>query len=447
MPSFLTLTFLLFQSSSVFLLRFRVYVGISFKNFRIYARSKEIMDSPFKTPSKMLPSSSSSSPFTPRRSLIKKKNCDGCSLVSRTLSFDDSNITSPFKGNIDFLPLSQPLPREHEYIQSEPETPDKTENAENSINILYSPKIKNRPKKFNISDLETSSIKTSPSKRCGSNRSTPSKKFKSNVMENSKPITHYFKPVQKILASMSNNNDDRISSDTHKLNEVNMKPETENRIKRELFIDDIQSSKPNITIKNSNKSVKKIAKKVQVTPNTNGNNIIIPSLKKKLSLSLPKEKKIISRSQSVSSSFSDSKKVEDSCIITQVTPRKNSSINNTVLKSPSIKDYLENTVTISGGDTYSRFIRFIVYKVEIICFGKREITEKIESSTDDELKIYGRLISRKHGWIRLDGQDGLQKYKDLNLCYDFEGVLMSLETKQLIDTGMLFVKNIKFDFK
>lgn len=413
------------------------------------------MDSPFKTPSKVLPSSSSSSPFTPRRSLIKKKNGEGCSKVTRTLSFDDSNITSPYNGNVDFLPLSQLVPREHEYIQSEPITPVKTENAENRVQILYSPNIKNRPKKFNISDQEISKIKPSPSKRSGSNSSTPSKKFKSNVMVNSKPITHYFKPVQKRLDSMSNNNDNCFQSITHKLNEKNMNPETENNIKRELFTDDLQSSKTYIPSKNQSinqssqslqfkntiKGVKKKNTKVQISPNKIGNNNIIPSLKKNnLSLSLPKEKKMISSNQSVLSSFVVDSKLEDLHVTGQVTPSKNSSINNTVLKSPSIKDYLENKVTISGGDTYSRFIKFIVLKAEIICFGKREIMKKIENSTDDELKIYGRLISRKHGWIRFDGQDGLQKYKDLNLCYDLEDVLMSLETKQLIDTGMLFVK-------
>lgn len=351
------------------------------------------MESPFKTPSKLspfqiLPSSGSSSTFTPKRSRIKRKSNEENS-VSRVLMFDDPNSRSPFNSHLEFLPLSQQvtLSIRNEPIVSEEKTPVKTEqhDAEKNNRILLSPSIKNRPNRFNITNQEKNIIKPSPIKRSRSNNSIPSKRLKSNIMENSKPITHYFKPTQKRPDSITD-----VQSLKHEPNAENMNFTMKN-IKSEYNTDNVKNSKTKKIKSPKNKNIE------SPLPNKN--------LKPLNSFGL-------------------------------VTPSKNGTIPKSVPISPRLNDYLENKITISGGDTYSRFVKFIVFKPEPICFGKGNFVLKIENSSDDELKIFGRLISRKHGWIRFDGSDGLQKYKESNLCDNFEAVLKSLATNQIINTSM-----------
>jgi len=207
------------------------------------------MESPFKTPSKvsmtqMLPSSGSSSPFTPKRSKIKRKSSEEFNSVSRALTFDDSNSHSPFKRNFEYLPLGQQvsLPYEYDNIKSEQTTPVKTDqpSAEKNIKLLFSPSIKNRPNRFNIDKQEINTINPSPNKR-SLNKTTPSKKCKSNIMENCKPITFYFKPSQKVQDFVIDN---IVQSTSHISNEENMNPKMENSIHSEFSIDSIEPSKP-----------------------------------------------------------------------------------------------------------------------------------------------------------------------------------------------------------
>lgn len=351
--------------------------------------------------SEMVPSSGSSSPFTPKRSKVKRKDNRELNSVSRALTFDDSNSHSPFKINQEFLPLSQQASLSCEYLplsqqvslpceylplnqqvslpceynnKSEQTTPVKTQQSsvEKNNKILFSPTIKNCPNRFNIDKQEINTVMSSPNKRNGSIRATPSKKIKSSIMENCKPITFYFKPTQKRQDLVVQNSN--FQSTNHKSNEENMNP----KIKKE-----------------NNKSTQK-------TP--------------------------------VKSTLANENIIKHVNVGEQVTPKKSINMNNNFLKSPII-DYIENRVNISGGDTYSRFIKSIVIKAEMICLGKSNIVTTIENCTNDELKIYGRLISRKHGWIRADEPDGLNKYKELNLCDNFDNVLQSLASKQLINTG------------
>lgn len=395
------------------------------------------MDSPFKTPSKlpmsqMLPSSGSSSPFTPKRSKIKKISSEGSNSVSRILAFDESNSRSPSRMKLDFLSFSQQpfLNCENKLIQCEQTTPVKIERPNFEKNkILLSPSIKNHPKRFNISEQDKNTFISSPSKRNGSNNSTPSKKLKqANVIANCKPITDYFKPIQKRPDSIMNNVGNHFLSDIQKSNEENMNPTVENCIKSEFDIIDTESFKPII--------------ERQVTPNKNDNinNIQVQSPKITcVSSSLPNKQKNSPLTKTVKSPRSNKKTVKELNVMGPVTPNKSPNIfNNTPLTSPRIIEYLDNKVNISGGDTYSRFIKFIVLRPEIFFFGKKNIMKTIEGTSDNELKIYGRLISRKHEWIRLDG---LQRYRELNLCDDFDSVLKSLATKQLINTGNYTANN------
>jgi len=421
------------------------------------------MDSPFKTPSKwpgsqLLPSSGSSSPFTPKRSRIKKISSEEHNSVSRILAFDESNSRSPIRRKLDYASFSQQsfLISGNELIQSEQTTPVKIEQSNfEKNNILLSPSIKVHPKRFNISEQDKNIIKSSPNKRSSSNNSTPSKKLKRlNAIKDCKKITSYFKPTQKRMDSSMNAVSNHFLPSKHKSNEENMNPIVENCIKSEFVTDNIDSYQNKISseiqpskitreqnlnyiIDKLNKLKKNREGEISSNKNDNINNIEVQSPKSNsVSLSLPKEKKTSPKRKVVKSPLSNTTLIKELNIAGQVTPSKNASINNTNLTSPRIMEYLDNKVDISGGDTYSRFVKLIVLKAEIFCFGKEDIMKKIEDATNDELKIYGRLISRKHGWIRLNGPDGLQKYRDLNLCDNFDSVLESLATKQLINTGM-----------
>lgn len=428
------------------------------------------MDSPFKTPSKlpvsqMLSSSGSSSPFTPKRSRIKKISNEEHNSVSRILAFDESNSRSPIRRKLDYVPFSQqsfPI-SENVLIQSEQTTPVKIEQSNfEKNNILLSPSIKVRPKRFNISEQHKNIMTSSPNKRSGSNNSTPSKKLKRlNAIKDCKKITSYFKPALKRMDSIVNDVSNHFLPDKDKSNEENMNPTVENCIKSE-FVTDIKdsyqnklsgkiqpsknTSEQNLNYKND--KLKKNITKGQVTSNKydNVNNIEVQSPKLAgVSLSLPNDKKPSPKRKAVKSPLSNKTLKKELNIAGQVTPSKNINVNNTPLTSPRIMEYLDNKVDISGGDTYSRFIKLIVLKAEIFCFGKQDIMKKIEDATNDELKIFGRLISRKHGWIRSNGPDGLQKYRDLNLCDNFDSVLESLATKQLITTGMQLIYCLLFN--
>lgn len=406
----------------------------------------------------MLTSSGSSSPFTPKRSLIKKKKDREFNSVSRILKFEDTNSNLPFNENLEFLPLSQQviLPFEYESNKSEQTTPIKTQQSfyKKNAKILLSPSIKNRPNRFNITEEEITTITKFPSKRNNLNKSTPSKRFKSKTIDNCKPITYYFKPIQKRPNFIINNVSDFFQSTKHTLNEE----KSNIKIKNEFSINTV-NNKPEIyneiqTLNktNQNLSLKIIAKHIspkkqiiagQVVHNNNtDNNNIQSSEKIKDNVRFQNEKKTSPKKKVVKNLFSITNSTEQLIIPEQVTPIKNSSIinNHMIIRSPII-DLLENKVNISGGDTYSRFIKFVVLKGEMFCLGKGNIIKKIQDSTDDELKIYGRLLSRKHGWIRSDGSDGFYKYKSLNICTDFDSVLMSLATKQLINTSMLYITN------
>lgn len=457
--------------------------------------------------SQALPSSGSSSPFTPKRSLIRIKceeQLNSVPSVSRKLAFDESCSQSPFNRKLEFSPLSQQalLPFQNEYGESENITPVKTdinklnnwcllspsvENlpkrfkttdeflspsqqpllpCENEIfkseqttpvktpqkycetnsKILLSPSIKNRPKRFNITENEKNIISPSPNKKTGSNNSTPSKRFKSNVMNNSKPITHYFKPTQKrpdyIIYKVGS--DCQLENCISKEENINLKQEycvqstPGNIVSSKLKVPNTILSK-NMSLSLKNKKLKSPSK--NITENE------IPTNKNIIKIESPKKTSVIlsngSKKNTSPEKKTPKKEKYESNETRLVTPNKNgSSTNNTPMKSPRIIEYLQNKVPISGGDTYSRFIKYIVLKGELIIFGKEEIISTVENSSDDELKIYGRLVSRKHGWIRYDEPDGLKKYQEKNLCADFDGVLKSLASKNLINTGIYGV-NIK----
>lgn len=417
------------------------------------------MDSIFKTPSKVsstqvLPSSNSSSPFTPKRSRIKRKIFDDSDSVSKVLVFDDSNSHSPVDRRIVYSSFSQQssVPCENTCINIEQTTPVKTQqtivgNEKSAVNILLSPSIKRRPKRFNITKQENNFICASASIQSGSNNSTPSKKLKS--IQNCKLITQYFKPVQKSLV-LTNDIGHNFSTAENKSNGENMNSTI--CIKSESITDTIESSKIEVStqvstnrhlnvMSKNNKITKKDCTEEKVTPKK-GKNGINHQLPTNNSDKLQNGKNKSSRSKGKESPCSNKNNTNFLNYNEQVTPSKNATVSDNILRSPQILDYLENKVNISGGDTYSRFIKFIVLKPELFFFGKSNIMIKIEDSSDDDLKIYGRLLARKHGWIRFDGPDGLQKYKESNICKDFNGVLMSLATKQLINTG----KNTHFLF-
>lgn len=347
------------------------------------------------------------SPFTPKKSRIKRVNSGEINMVSRNL-FDDPQSRSPFNKNLEFSPLSQ---QANVKLPSEQITPVKMEHNEFTQNnkILISPSIKNRPNRFNIDKETKSTIKPSPRKRSGSNNSTPSKKFKSNGSENCKLITDYFQSTQKIASPTINKIENCFKSVTN-VNEEKMKPDIESTVKSEFLLNGIDFSKPDIS-----------------------NKIKTPT-KTTISPILQKKKKISKITDVKTQLFKEEAIYQPKCSL-QVTPTKNINTVITPTKSPRIIDLLENKVIITGGDTYSRFIKSIVLKTEIyfLCGG---IMTVIDNCTDDELKIYGRLIARKHGWIRLNEPDGLRKYRELNLCHDFDSVLTSLATKQLINTGI-----------
>lgn len=413
------------------------------------------MESPLKTPSNLsmtqyLPSSGSSSPFTPKRSRIKSKNSEEFSTVSRVLAFDDTHIPSPNNGNLEFSPLSQQklIPLENELVKvektqviyqqrtsvnsqqttpvknelmtpvkSEQTTPVKSQNLSILENpkILLSPSIQNKLNRFNVPDCDKNFAKPSPRKRGGSNNSTPSKKLKANSIQNCKQITEYFKPTQKKSDSVQSQN-----------NEENTNPKTKNS----PFVTTNICQEESINISTSEVSNEIQSFNSSINSKTQKNN----SPKKKVAKNVNKKVPV--------SPFSDEKKKKANMRDLQVTPTKSENVNNNinnVKNSPKFFELLTNKFNVSGGDTYSRFIRKIVMKPEVQCLGKNDILQKITNCTDDELKIYGRLFSRKHDWIRFNEPDGLKKYKELNFCKDFDNVLTSLATKQLIKTGKLLL--------
>jgi len=354
--------------------------------------------SPIKTPSKflefqMLSSSGSCSPFTPKKSRIIRKSSGQLNCVSRSLTFDDSNsIRLPFNDELEFLPLSQQLFSEYEQVHSQQTTPIKTQQSfvEKNNTITLIPSIENLPHSINIVQQDTNTVNQCFSKINSTNNSSPPK----SCIANCDPIKYYFKPTQKrpnFLSDMNNGNTSQIGNF--------IKSEISDQNKNEN-INNIQLPK-DINIKLNHKAGKK---------NSPRKNVKSP----------PSIKNIIKQSY----------------VAEPVTPSKNSSI--PTMRSPNI-DYLKNGVIISGGDTFSRFIKSIVLKFELLCIGNSDIITKIYNCSNDELKIYGRLISRKHGWIRSNEPDGLTKYKELNLCDDFDGVLASLATKELINTGILYI--------
>lgn len=405
------------------------------------------MEFPFITPTKvstnqMLPSNGSTSPFTPKKSRIKIKSNKDFGHVPSILEFDDSNTILTFNRKLEFSPPKQQplLLNENEFISHEQTTPLKTQQLvedQNNI-VLLSPSIKNYPKRFNIDTQKNSVNKPSPSKKTRSNNSTPSKRFKVNTAQNCKPITDYFKPCQKRQYNVN----DKFQTFDHKLNRENMCVESKICVKSEFSTDNSESSKIEtsnkllptkptshtlnvVSVKKKNTRTKNIAN--QVTPKKNENRLVINNQSPKdnnVILSIHKENK--------SPQKNNIQLLNNADIIS---PCKTGPIDNSA-KSPRIIDYLTNTLNISGGDTYSRFLKFIVLRPEIFFFGRNNIMTIIEDSTNDELKIFGRLMNRKHGWIRLNG---LQNYKNLNLCSDFDNVLKSLATKQLITTGIKYI--------
>jgi len=377
----------------------------------------------------MLPSSGSSSPFTPKRSRIKRKSNEEFNSVSRILTFDDSNSHSPFNKTVEYLPPSQQLllPYENELNEHEQTTPIKTQQlcVEEKTKIVLSPSIKNRPNKFNIPEKDKMK-KPSLSKRSGSKRSTPSKRCRSSDQV---PITFYFKPTQ--------NNQNSFDNVGFELNKHKDEENTFSKIENCISTVSIDSSKSDILSTTNSSQSLSLKYKTNKIINKNGIDEQVTPIKCEniISTQVPK-KKHNAETNFAESSFTN-EKITPLNNLGQVTPKKSKTINNTPSKSPKVLDYLGNKVIISGGDIYSKFIKFIVLKPELYLFGKCNIMLKIENLTDDELKIYGRLISRKHGWIRSNVADGLQKYKELKLCYNFDAVLTSLATNQLINTGII----------
>lgn len=393
-------------------------------------------ESLFKTPSKlsmsqMLSSSGSSSPFTPKRSRIIRKSDNEINSVSRSLTFEDSNsIHVPCNDKLDVLPLSQQITSDYERINSEQTTPVKIQQpfVEKNDKILLSPSIKNRPNRFNVVQQDKNIIQPS-SKRSGSNNSIPSKKSKKlSDIANCNPIEYYFKPIQKRQKIVSDNEENTLENE----NLIKSEFSTDNVVCNELLSTEKISQSFNLQ-NMKYKSLKKNCTENQVNKNENINNISSP---KNINVkpSPKKRKNNSSEKKAIESPLYKKKNITQSHVAEPVTPNKTRNI--FIMKSPNI-DYLKNGVIISGGDTYSRFIKSIVLKFKLLCIGNGDIIKTIYNCTNDELKIYGRLIARKHGWIRSNEHDGLKKYKELNLCDDFDGVLTSLATKQLIDTGML----------
>lgn len=405
----------------------------------------------------MLPSSGSTSPFTPKKSRVKIKSNEDFGHVPSILEFDDSNSVMTFNRKLEFSSPKQQslLFNENESIYHEQTTPLKTQQSvEDQYNtILLSPSIKNYPKRFNINTKKDSVIEPS-SKTTRSNNSTPSKRFKTNAIQNCKSITDYFKPCQKSV-NFINNVDNKFQTVDHKLNIENMSVKRKICIESEFSTDNTENSKivtncnkllltksPSqslnvVSVKNNSTKKNSIAN--QVTPKKKKSRIVINNQSSKdnsVILSIQKENSKSPKNQGIESSQKNNIQPLNHADI--ISPCKNGPIDNS-LKSPRIINYLTNKLNISGGDTYSKFIKFIVLRPEIFFFGRSNIMTIIENSTNDELKIFGRLMNRKHGWIRLNGSSGLQNYKNLNLCCDFDNVLKSLATKQLITTGMKYI--------
>lgn len=389
--------------------------------------------------SQMLPSNGSTSPFTPKKSRIKIKSNEDFGHVPSILEFDDSNSVLTFNRKLEFSPPKQQplLLNENELMCCEQTTPLKTQRSVEGQNntILLSPSIKNYPKRFNIDTQKNSVIKPSSNKTTRSNNSMLSKRFKTNIAQNCKSITDYFKPCQKRQFNV----DDKFQNFDNKLNRENMCVESKIYVKSEFSTDNPESSKIetsnkllptkptshslNVSVKNESTRKNIIAS--QVTPKKNKNRIVVNNQS-------PKDKNVILSIQKGNKSLQQNN-IQPLINTEIISPCKNDPIDNSA-KSPRIINYLTNTLNISGGDTYSRFIRSIVLRPEIFFFGKSNIMMIIENSTNDELKIFGRLMNRKHGWIRFNQ---LQNYK--NLCCDFDNVLKSLATKQLITTGMKYI--------
>lgn len=370
--------------------------------------------------SQMLPSNGSTSPFTPKKSRIKIKSNKDFGHVSSTLEFDGSNSVLTFNRKLEFSsPKQQPsLLNENEFMFREQTTPLKTQQSVEDQNntILLSPSIKKYPKRFNIDTDKNSVSEPSPNKTTHSNKSTPSKRFKTSAAQNCKSITDYFKPCQK----RQYNVDNKFQTFDHKSNRENMCTESKIYVKSEFSTDNTESSK----LDTSNKLL-------PAKPTNHSLNIVSVKNRIVVNSQSPKDNNVILSIQKGNKNPQENN-IQPLKNAEIISPCKNSSIDNSA-KSPRIIDYLTDTLDISGGDTYSKFIRYIVLRPEIFFFGRSNIMKIIENSTNDEIKIFGRLMNRKHGWIRFNG---LQNYRNLNLCCDLDNILKSLATKQLITTGM-----------
>ncbi|XP_050423310.1 fanconi-associated nuclease 1-like isoform X2 [Adelges cooleyi] len=382
------------------------------------------MDPLFKTPSKESSSpifhSNSCSPFTPKKSLVKRKVG-----VSRILQFDSSDTASNSSTDVklEFTDLSQTKSTTHTNNNDLMcVTPVKELSEQNKI--LLSPSIRNRPNRFNLDQEVKESVKPSPRKRSGQNISTPSKRVKFNPEKNRK-IKEYFKPVQNGPDLLMNSSQEAYKNpSTSSLAQVSNK-----------------SSKSSLgTISESVKTVFVCQESYVISQNVSVSNVMDKTQSQQCKENLNLNKKIIkSPKTNISITPSPNKKTEhlNNVIVNnnEMTPTKSIDNSSTMSRSPSIHELLTKPVVISGGDTYSRFMKFLLYRPEVFFLVERNL-EKIKECSDDELKLYGRLLLRKHGWIRFNSLDGLMKYKDKKICSNFDQVLKLLEERQIINTDL-----------
>lgn len=366
-----------------------------------------IMDPIFKTPSKLSNSSvttpCSTSPFTPKRSLIRKKT-EEFNCVSRVL-FDCSDESS--SASVD---LKEKYPStcstNPESLINDPKNISPTKTYQNHNKILLSPRIKNHPNRFNLSENVNDAIKPKSNKRKGSNLSTPSKKHKIFNADNNKKIYEFFQSSRKIVKSV--NNDELYNESCSSKDHLMSTKDKSATIKQESsdnsteLLDSISSSK---CMKNLDDSCKKLVDMGKISPSQFLESTPTKNHKKTLNFQI------------------------------EVTPKKKLEISHENSRSPSVYDLLiQPKITITGGDTYSRFIKYLVLRPEVHFLVGRYYKSFVDCS-DEELKIYGRIFLRKYGWIRSNGPNSLQDYKNKNLCENFELVLQSLEEKKLINTS------------
>ncbi|XP_050537525.1 fanconi-associated nuclease 1-like [Daktulosphaira vitifoliae] len=367
-----------------------------------------IFKTPSKSPNSNLITPSSTSPFTPKRSLIRKKIEDFNS-VSRVL-FDSSDESSSVSVDLKekFLSTCQ-IKSETQINNTEQITPIK--DLQNQNKILLSPQIKNHPNRFNLNENLNNAIKSKSNKRKGTNLSTSSKKHKIFNADNNKKIYEFFQSSEQILQSENNN---KLCNESSLSNKHFMSYNEESiKIKQEFF-DGTKVLPETIShlkfMKNSYNTCQKLVNITKISPSKNLENTPTKNNKKTSNFQI------------------------------EVTPKKKIDSSHINSRSPSIYDLLtQPKIIITGGDTYSRFIRHLVLRPEVHFLVGRHY-KLFAECTDEELKIYGRLFLRKHGWIRSNGPNSLQDYKSKNLCDNFELVLQSLEEKELINTNVLSCK-------